>query len=102
MRMLLRPEFPNGLFGDPSLYVWQVNAKDALLVDCGDLSRFSTKQLLKTNHILLSHCHIDHFFAFDLFLRVHVGAKKVTTIYGPPHTSDRVHGKLQSYTWNLI
>ncbi len=102
MRMLLRPEFPNGHFGDPALYIWEINEKDALLIDCGDLSRFTTRQLLKTKYIFLSHCHIDHFFGFDLFLRVHVGSEKNTFIYGPPQTSERVAGKLQGYTWNLV
>lgn len=100
--MLLRPVYPNGPFGDPALYVWEINAKDALLIDCGDLSRLSIRQLLRVSHIFLSHCHIDHFFGFDLFLRVHVGIDKTTTIFGPPETSERVAGKLQGYTWNLL
>ncbi len=102
MRMLLRPEFLNGPFGDPALYIWEMNAKGAMLFDCGDLSRFSIKQLLKIDWIFLSHCHIDHFFGFDLFLRVHVGVPKTVTIFGPLETSQRVGGKLQGYTWNLI
>lgn len=100
--MHLQTEFPNGCFGDPALYVSQLNSKSAMLFDCGDLTRFSTRTLLKIDHIFLSHCHIDHFFGFDLFLRVHVGVQKRTCIYGPPATSERVEGKLQGYTWNLI
>lgn len=83
MRMLLRAEFKNGPFGDPALYIRELNANKALLVDCGDLSRFSPRELLKADRILLSHCHFDHFFGFDLFLRLHVGIDKTTTIYGP-------------------
>ncbi|MGZ6480181.1 MAG: MBL fold metallo-hydrolase, partial [Bdellovibrionales bacterium] len=102
MRMHLRWEFFSGQFGDPALYVWDINKRNAMLFDCGDLSHFSIRQLLKVSHIFLSHCHIDHFFGFDHFLRVHVGSEKTVTIMGPPHTSERVAGKLQGYTWNLI
>jgi ribonuclease Z len=100
--MLLRTGYLNGPFGDPALYIWEVNGNGALLFDCGDLSRLSTRQLLKVSHIFLSHCHMDHFFGFDLFLRVHVGSEKKVTIFGPPETSKHVAGKLQAYTWNLV
>lgn len=102
MKMNLRYQYLNGPFGDPALYLWEINTRDAILVDCGDLSRFTTRQLLKVGHIFLSHAHIDHFFGFDHFLRIHVGSEKHVTIYGPPETSKRVSGKLQGYTWNLV
>lgn len=102
MKMNLRWSFLNGHFGDPSLYIWEINTRHAILIDCGDLSKFSTRQLLKVTHIFLSHCHIDHFFGFDQFLRVHVGSEKIVTIMGPSQTSERVAGKLKGYTWNLI
>jgi len=106
--MHLNSEFPNGQFGDPALYVWEAEpkgpegAKSALLIDSGDLTRFSVKQLLKVKSVFLSHCHVDHFFGFDLLLRYHLGTEKTLNIYGPPNTSERVAGKLQGYTWNLI
>lgn len=100
--MLLRADFPNGVFGDPALYVWEINGNDALLFDCGDLSRLMPKQLLKVSHIFLSHCHMDHIYGFDALLRVHVGSEKSVTIVGPPDTSKRIFGKLQGYTWNLV
>src|SRR5690348_5308068 len=102
MRMLLHPEYLSGPFGDPALYIWQVNEDEALLVDCGDLTRFTPRQLLKVRYLLMSHCHMDHFFGFDQLLRVHVGNDRTITIFGPPETSERVGGKLQSYTWNLL
>jgi ribonuclease Z len=102
MRIILQTEFPNGHFGDPALYVRDISGKAALLFDCGDLTRFSTKKLLKVTHIFLSHCHVDHFFGFDLFLRVHIGTVKTIHVLGPPETSERVAGKLRGYTWNLI
>jgi ribonuclease Z len=98
----LRSEFPNGLFGDPALGIWVKNGNDGVLMDCGDLSRFSTQQLLKVRAIFLSHCHMDHFFGFDAFLRVHIGVEKTVTLFGPPDTSARLLGKLQGYTWNLV
>lgn len=84
------------------MYIWEANTRNAILIDCGDLSHFLTRQLFRVSHIFLSHCHIDHFFGFDQFLRVHVGSEKTITIMGPPQTSERVAGKLQGYTWNLI
>lgn len=102
MRMLLRADFLNGVFGDPTLFVWETNGHNAILLDCGDLSRLATRQLLKVSHLFLSHCHMDHFFGFDQLLRAHMGADKTVTIVGPPETSRRVAGKLASYTWNLI
>lgn len=102
MQMLLQPQFLNGPFGDPALFIFESKGRDAILVDCGDLSRLSTKQLLKVNVILLSHCHMDHFFDFDLFLRVHMKTEKSVTLFGPPDTALRVAGKLQAYTWNLL
>lgn len=98
----LQAEFPNGLFGDPALYVWDTGSKQAILVDCGDLSRFLPRQLLRVTHIFLSHCHMDHFCGFDHFLRIHMGKDKRVVIMGPPETSDRVEGKLRGYTWNLV
>lgn len=102
MKTNLQWDFLNGHFGDPALYISEINTRPAILIDCGDLSHFSTRQLLKVSHIFLSHCHIDHFFGFDQFLRVHVGSEKTITLMGPPQTSERVAGKLQGYTWNLI
>ena len=99
---MLQPEFLNGQFGDPSLYLSQLNGDRSFLLDCGDLSKFSTKKLLRVKAIFLSHCHMDHFFGFDSFIRSHIGTDKIVQVFGPPDTSSRVAGKLQSYTWNLI
>ncbi|RZA09733.1 MAG: ribonuclease Z [Proteobacteria bacterium] len=98
----LQTEFPNGLFGDPALYIWDTASKRAILIDCGDLSCFLPRQLLRVSHIFLSHCHMDHFCGFDHFLRLHMGKDKKVVIMGPPETSDRVEGKLRGYTWNLV
>ncbi len=43
----LSTRFPNGPFGDPSLYLWDSKEQNAVLFDCGDLARFSTRTLLK-------------------------------------------------------
>lgn len=102
MRMHLHPWYPNGHFGDPALYLQDIAAPRAYLLDCGDLSHFTPRQLLKVQRIFISHCHIDHFFGFDQFLRIHMGSEKQIFLYGPPETTLRVGGKLQGYTWNLI
>ncbi|RZA01591.1 MAG: hypothetical protein EOP11_17360, partial [Proteobacteria bacterium] len=98
----LQTEFPNGLFGDPALYIWDTGSKRAILLDCGDLTCFLPRQLLRVSHIFLSHCHMDHFCGFDHFLRLHMGKDKKVVIMGPPETSERVEGKLRGYTWNLV
>ncbi|MCM2277385.1 MAG: MBL fold metallo-hydrolase [Oligoflexia bacterium] len=102
MRMLLRTDYPNGLFGDPALHVWDVSGQGSMLFDCGDLSRYSIRQLLRVGSIFLSHCHMDHFFGFDTFLRAHMGVAKTVRVFGPPDTIERVEGKLRGYTWNLL
>lgn len=101
MNERLQPQFLCGHFGDPALYLSHLNRPDSILVDCGDLSHFSTRHLHKVSHLFLSHCHVDHVFAFDHLMRVHIGGEKTITVMGPPHTSDRIAGKLQGYTWNL-
>lgn len=102
MRILLRADYPNGPFGDPALLLWEVGESDALLLDIGDLSRFTTRQLLRVRHVFVSHCHIDHFYGFDHFLRVHMGREKTVTFFGPTGISRHVEGKLAGYTWNLV
>lgn len=97
----LRLQYSGSFFSDPALYLWRTNTRQAMLFDCGDLSGFLTRQLLRVTHIFLSHCHIDHFYGFDHFLRIHMGYEKTVNIFGPPETSERVAGKLQGYTWNL-
>lgn len=101
--MNLEPHFPNGPFGDPALLLLHPQKESgALLFDCGDLTHFTLKQLIKVDFIFISHCHMDHFLDFDTYLRVHMGLQKTVTLFGPPDTSKRVGAKLQSYTWNLI
>src|SRR5690606_20458314 len=101
MKPRLEWRFPNGHFGDPALYLKPVNSGEAVLMDCGDLSRFSPRALMKITHIFLSHCHIDHFFGLDWFLRLQIGQEKSVTLIGPPGTSRCIQGKLHGYVWNL-
>ena len=100
---VLNSKFPNGPFGDPALLLWEGKnrKRHALLFDCGDLSRFTNREILKVTHLFISHAHMDHLFGFDLLLRVHMGKVKTMQIVGPPETSKHIGGKLQGYTWNL-
>jgi len=102
----MRPTFYmrliNGPFEDPCLFVSFAYEKRAFLFDLGDLNRLSAKNLLKVDHVFVSHTHIDHFIGFDRLLRIVLGRDKTIKLFGPPGFIANVEGKLNSYTWNLI
>jgi ribonuclease Z len=101
MRPNLHPFLVNGRFGDPALFVEMLHQRSALLFDLGDLSPLSTRDLLRVEHVFVSHMHMDHFIGFDALLRVNVGREKVIRMFGPEGLCDRVHHKLQAYEWDL-
>lgn len=102
MRPLLHPSLVNGRYGDPAVYVETLFEKRAILLDLGDISALSPRKIHRIEHVFVSHAHIDHFFGFDLLLRVLVGQEKTVHLYGPEGFIDRVHHKLQAYRWNLV
>lgn len=102
MRPLLHPSLVNGRFGDPAVYLETLFDKRALLFDLGDISVLPPRKILRIEQVFISHAHIDHFYGFDLLLRLSAGRASTVQIYGPPGLADRVHHKLQAYHWNLV
>lgn len=102
MKPLFHPRLVNDPFGDPALYVDFLFERRALLLDLGDLSPLSPRQILRVDHAFVSHTHMDHFVGFDTLLRLLLGRDKTLHLYGPPGFLDRVEHKLASYTWNLV
>ena len=102
MRPLLHAHLVNGRFGDPALFVEMLHQRGALLLDMGDLSSLSARDLLRVGHVFVSHTHLDHFIGFDALLRVSVGREKRIEMVGPAGFAARVHHKLQGYEWDLV
>src|SRR5947209_7575080 len=99
---MLHPRLVNGRFGDPALFVEMLHRREALLFDAGDLSALSARDLLRVDHLFVSHMHMDHFIGFDALLRVHVGREKTMRVVGPEGIIERVGHKLQGYDWDLV
>jgi ribonuclease Z len=74
----------------------------SLLFDLGELRNLATKELLRVDTALVSHCHIDHFIGFDEWLRAHVPHSPRLRVVGPEGIAQNVFGKIQGYLWNLI
>ncbi len=102
MRPIFHAQLVNGPFGDPTLLLDFKFERRALLFDLGDVSALSTRRLLRTTHVFVSHAHMDHFVGFDRLLRVCLGRDTGVTFYGPPGFIDKVGHKLAAYTWNLV
>jgi ribonuclease Z len=102
MRPALHPRLINGRTGDPCVYIEVLHRPDSILFDCGDLSALSARHLLRVGLVAVSHAHIDHWVGFDQLLRVLVGREKRVEMVGPAGFAERVHHKLQAFTWNLI
>lgn len=102
MRPSFHPRLVNDLFSDPGLYIPFLFEKRALLFDLGDLSPLTPRDLLKIEHIFVTHTHMDHFIGLDMLLRLFLGREKVLNIYGPPGFFNHVEGRLSGYTWNLV
>lgn len=92
----------NEPFGDPAVLIKSKYRRESVLFDLGDLHRLAPREILKIGHIFVSHTHVDHFIGFDTILRVCLGRNQRIGLFGPPGFLDRVEGKLQGYTWNLV
>lgn len=96
------PRLVNGPFDDPSLFVPFRHQNRALLFDLGDIANLSSRDILKTTHIFVTHTHMDHFSGFDRVLRLMLGRDKDLYLYGPQGFLANVAGKLAGYCWNLV
>jgi ribonuclease Z len=102
MRPSFHPRLINGPFHDPGLLIPITFQKQALLFDLGDLGAVAPGDLVKIEHVFVSHTHMDHFIGFDHLLRTLLGRGKTLHIYGPKGILDNVASKLRAYTWNLV
>lgn len=102
MRPSFCPRLVNGPFDDPGLYIPFVYQCRAMMFDLGDISPLSSRDILKINHVFVTHTHIDHFIGFDRLLRLMIGRGKRLHLYGPRGFTENVVGKLDGYTWNLV
>ncbi len=99
---LFIPKLVNGPYNDNALLLSLFGKSYSYLVDAGDISKLSNRDILKINRIFISHTHMDHFYGFDRILRTLLGKPKILQVYGPKNIIKNVHGKLNGYTWNLV
>lgn len=92
----------NGPFDDPGLYIRVLREGKALMFDLGFTTSLSAGDILKTQDIFISHAHVDHFIGFDMILRTCLKRERTLRLYGPEGVHDRLQGKLNGYTWNLV
>jgi ribonuclease Z len=102
VRTVFLPSLVSPLCGDPGLWVDLLDEGRSVLLDMGDLSRVANRKLLRVEHSVVTHTHMDHFVGFDHLLRLTLGREKELVVTGPPGFLDRVSGKIAAYTWNLI
>lgn len=102
MRTVFHPFLPNGLSGDPVLWVDLPDEGHSVVLDLGDVRGISNRKLLRVGRVVVTHTHMDHFIGFDQLLRLALGRESELVITGPPGFLDRVAGRIAGYTWNLI
>ena len=102
MTPIFHPFLINDPFDDPAVFVDFLYSRRAILFDLGTLSSFSSRKLLRTSHVFVSHTHIDHFIGFDHLLRLCLARDKRLHLYGPPGFVAQVGHRLAAYSWNLV
>lgn len=102
MRTLFLPVLVNGLSGDPAVWVDLLDEGRSVLLDLGDVSRVGSRKLLRVDHVVVSHTHMDHFLGFDHLLRLALRRERELVVTGPAGFIARVASRLAAYTWNLI
>lgn len=102
MRPTFHPYLVNGPLGDPALLVRLLGMSRNLFFDLGDVHPLPARPVLKATLAFISHAHVDHFCGFDTVVRYGLGRDRTFRLVGPPGMADRVEGKLNGYTWNLV
>lgn len=77
---------------------------DRLLFDCGEgcLASLAVAEVQAIDHVLFSHCHMDHISGFDSFFRLtYDRTAKPNHIWGPPGSSQIMQHRFQGFLWNL-
>lgn len=95
-------ELINGKHGDPAVHVTIQQTGQHILVDMGDIQNLSKRLLHRTDYLLVSHAHMDHFAGFDTFLRSHIPHRRLVQVLGPENIAKQICRKIKAYTWNLI
>ncbi len=102
MTPLFHCELLNQPFGDPALLINLRDEKRSLLFDIGNISNIRSGKLFRVSSVFVTHTHIDHFIGFDHLIRLNLARDKTVSFFGPEGITDRVRGKLDGYTWNLV
>jgi ribonuclease Z len=102
MRTLFHPYLPNGLDGDPVLWIDMLDEGHSVLLDLGELNAIPNRKLLRVGRVVVTHTHMDHFIGFDHLLRLALGREKELVVSGPRGFLHHVQGKIDAYSWNLI
>jgi ribonuclease Z len=102
MRTTFHPFLPNGLHGDPALWIDLLDEGHSLLLDLGDLRAIPNRKLLRVGRVVVTHTHMDHFIGFDHLLRLVLGRERELVVTGPRGFLRHVQGKIDAYSWNLI
>ncbi|WOB07520.1 ribonuclease Z [Piscinibacter gummiphilus] len=87
---------------EPGLVADLRDHRRALLFDLGEIERLAPRVLLRVSRAFVSHAHMDHFAGFDHLLALGLGRMPRLVLWGGPGFVDRVHHKLQAYTWNVV
>jgi ribonuclease Z len=98
----LEVALPNGSDGDALVHVRLPLTGRSLLFDAGDPRRLDPRDVLRLDHLFVSHCHVDHFIGFDWLVRPRVCRDDRLTCHGPDGFLDRVEARLRGYDWNLV
>ena len=102
MRTLFVPSLIDGPRGDPGLFVDLQDEGRAVLLDLGRIGHLPARKLLRVDHAIVSHCHMDHFMGFDVLLRLALGRERELVVTGPAGFLEAVRGRIAAYTWNLV
>ena len=78
--------------GDPGVYLEMKYRRRALLFDLGEINALPPRNILKIEHVCVSHTHMDHFIGFDHLVRVCPGR----TTYSFADRQDSCRGKRAS------
>ncbi|MDI9571314.1 MAG: MBL fold metallo-hydrolase [Pseudomonadota bacterium] len=100
--MMFRASLVNPPGGDPGVYVEMKYRRRALLFDLGEIYVLPPRNILKVEHICISHTHMDHFIGFDRLVRLCLGRNREVALYGPPGFLGQIERRLGAYNWNLV
>lgn len=93
---------PNGSSGDSLLLVRLPLEGRTVAFDAGDARRVRQDDVLRMDHLMVTHCHVDHFVGFDALVRPRVCREEQLAVHGPEGFRSRVAARLGGYTWNLV